>query len=396
MEKSIAINAGSSTLKFKLFEMPSERLISSGAIDRIGLTKSDVAIKYGDGQKFHKTMDIKDHEEAIKLVLDKLLSLDIIKDYNEITGVGHRVVAGGEFFTDSVVIDDDVLNKLEELSELAPLHEPANILGIKAFKHILPNVISVAVFDTSFHTSMPEENYMYALPYKYYREYKARKYGAHGTSYRYVSGRAASMLGKPVEDLKLVIMHLGAGASICAVDHGKSLDTSMGFTPLTGIMMATRSGDVDPSLLSYIMEKDGISNMSDMINTLNKKSGLLGVSEVSADMRDLEAVMDNNHQAKLARDMYMNRIVRYVGQYVAEMNGVDAVVFTAGVGENDIGIRQEVADKLSYFGISVDPEKNHIRGVERDISTDDATTKALLIPTNEELMIVRDIERLKK
>ncbi|AYF92732.1 acetate/propionate family kinase [Apilactobacillus bombintestini] len=396
MGKSIAINAGSSTLKFKLFEMPSEKLISSGAIDRIGLTKSDVAIKYGDGKKFHKTMDIENHEEAIKLVLDKLLSLDIISDYNEITGVGHRVVAGGEYFTDSVVITDDVLKKLEELSELAPLHEPANILGIKAFKKILPNVISVAVFDTSFHTSMPEENYMYALPYKYYRDYKARKYGAHGTSYRYVSGRAAAMLNKPLKDLKLVVMHLGAGASICAIDHGKSLDTSMGFTPLTGVMMATRSGDVDPSLLAYIMEKDGIKDVNEMINILNKKSGLAGVSEVSADMRDLEAVKDHNHQAELARNMYMNRIVRYVGQYVAEMNGVDAIVFTAGVGENDIGIRQEVADKLSYFGIGVDPEKNHIRGVERDISSDDSTVKTLLIPTNEELMIVRDIERLRK
>ena len=396
MGKSIAINAGSSTLKFKLFEMPSEKLISSGAIDRIGLTKSDVEIKYGDGEKFQKTMDIQNHEEAIKLVLDKLLSLNIIADYNEITGVGHRVVAGGEYFTDSVVIDDDVLSKLEELSELAPLHEPANILGIKAFKKILPNVISVAVFDTSFHTSMPEENYMYALPYKYYRDHKARKYGAHGTSYRYVSGRAAAMMGKKLEDLKLVIMHLGAGASICAVDHGKSLDTSMGFTPLTGIMMATRSGDVDPSLLAYIMQKEGISDINEMISILNKKSGLAGVSEVSADMRDLEAVKDENHQAELARNMYMNRIVRYVGQYVAEMNGVDGIVFTAGVGENDIGIRQEVADKLSYFGVKVDPEKNHIRAVERDISADDAKIKTLLIPTNEELMIVRDIERLKK
>ncbi|MEJ6400439.1 acetate/propionate family kinase [Nicoliella lavandulae] len=395
MGKSIAINAGSSTLKYKLFEMPSENLISSGAIDRIGMPSSTVTIKYDDGKKYKDTLDVKNHEEAIKLVLDKLLSLDIIKDYNEITGVGHRVVAGGEEFSDSVVIDDDVLQKLENLSELAPLHEPANILGIKAFKKILPDVISVAVFDTSFHTSIPEKNYVYGIPYEYYEKYGARKYGAHGTSYRYVTQRAADMLGKPAKDLKLIIMHIGAGASICAVKGGKSFDTSMGFTPLTGVMMATRSGDVDPSVLSYVMEKEGIDKLSDMITILNNKSGLLGVSGVSADMREIEGVQDKNHRAYLSREMYKNRIIRYIGQYIAEMNGVDAIVFTAGVGENDIMIRQEVTDELGYFGIGVDSKKNDIRGEERDISTDDAKVKTLLIPTNEELMIVRDVERLK-
>ncbi|GLB46707.1 acetate kinase [Philodulcilactobacillus myokoensis] len=394
MEKTIAVNAGSSTLKFKLFEMPSEKLISSGSIDRIGLGKSNISIKF-NGKKFKDVQDVNDHSAAIKLMLDKLISLKIVKHYDEITGVGHRVVAGGEEFNDSVVVTDDVMKKLENLSELAPLHEPANILGIKAFKKILPNVINVAVFDTSFHHTIPEKNYLYGFPYKYYQKYGARKYGAHGTSYRYVSKRASKMLGKPLKDLKLIVMHIGAGASICAIDHGKSLDTSMGFTPLTGIMMATRSGDIDPSVVSFVMEKEHIKNPNDMINILNSKSGLAGVSGVSADMRELEKVMSHNHRAMLAREMFKNRIIRYVGQYIAEMNGVDAIVFTAGVGENDIGIRQEVTDKLSYFGIDVDPKKNHIRGQERDISSDDAKVKTLLIPTNEELMIVRDVERLK-
>ncbi len=396
MGKSIAINAGSSTLKFKLFEMPSEKLLSMGAIERIGLGSSDVEIKYGDGEKYKDNLDIKDHDEAIKLLLDKLISLKIINDFHEITGVGHRVVAGGEFFTDSVVVDDENLKKIESLKEFAPLHEPANVLGIKAFKKILPDVISIAVFDTSFHTSLPEVNYMYSLPYEYYEKYKARKYGAHGTSYRYVSQRAADMLGKPLEDLKLVILHLGAGASIDAVKDGKSFDTSMGFSPVAGITMATRSGDVDPSVLQYVMEKDGIDNMDDMIDILNHKSGLIGISGVSADMREVEEAQTENHRAHLARDIFMNRVVRYIGSYVAEMGGIDALVFTAGIGENSITLRQEVTDKLSYFGIKVDPEKNDIRGVERDLSAEGSTVKTLLIPTDEELMIVRDIERLRK
>lgn len=396
MGKTLAVNAGSSTLKFKLFEVPSEKVITSGVIERIGLKDSIVTIKYGDGQKFENVQDVDNHEEAINLMLDKLIDLKIIANYNEITGVGHRVVAGGEFFTDSVLVDDDVLKKIEDLAEYAPLHNPSEAMGIRAFRKILPDVPNVAVFDTSFHTTMPKTNYMYAIPYEYYEKYGARKYGAHGTSHRYVASRAAAMLGKPLEDLKLITLHIGAGASITAVKNGKSFDTSMGFTPLAGIMMATRSGDIDVSLVTFLMEKLNIKDPNDMINILNKKSGLLGVSEYSADMRDLEKVQDDNDKAHLARDMYINRIVRYIGQYIAEMNGVDAIVFTAGVGENDIPIRQEVADKLSYFGIAVDPEKNHIRGVERDLSTADATVKTLLIPTDEELMIVRDVERLTK
>ncbi|MCH4124385.1 MAG: acetate kinase [Levilactobacillus sp.] len=396
MGKSLAINAGSSTLKFKLFQMPEETVIAEGAIDRIGLGNSLVEIKYGDGQKYETHEDIDDHSAAIQLMLDQLTALNIITDFNEITGIGHRVVAGGQDFTDSAVIDDDVLQKIKDLSEYAPLHNPAAVLGIEAFKKILPNVLSVAVFDTSFHTSMPQENYMYAIPYEYYEKFGARKYGAHGTSHRYVAGRAAAMLGKPLKDLKLITMHLGAGGSITAIKDGKSYDTSMGFTPLAGIEMATRSGDIDASLVAYLMEKLNIDKPNDMINILNKKSGLIGVSGVSADMRDLEKVQAKNPRAKLARDMFINRIVRYVGAYLAELGGADAIVFTAGVGENDIMIRQEVADKLTYFGIGVDPEKNNIRGVERDLSKDGSKIKTLLIPTDEELMIVRDIERLRK
>lgn len=396
MGKSLAINAGSSTLKFKLFQMPEEAVIAEGAIDRIGLGNSLVEIKYGDGQKYETHEDVNDHSAAIQLMLDQLTALKIITDFNEITGIGHRVVAGGQEFKDSAVIDDDVLQKIKDLAEYAPLHNPAAALGIEAFKKILPNVLSVAVFDTSFHTSMPQENYMYAIPYEYYEKYGARKYGAHGTSHRYVAGRAAAMLGKPLEDLKLITMHLGAGGSITAIKDGKSFDTSMGFTPLAGIEMATRSGDIDASLVAYLMEKLNIDKPNDMINILNKKSGLIGVSGVSADMRDLEKVQAENSRAKLARDMFINRIVRYVGSYLAELGGADAIVFTAGVGENDITIRQEVADKLAYFGIGVDPEKNNIRGVERDLSKDGSKIKTLLIPTDEELMIVRDIERLRK
>ncbi|AYM03482.1 acetate/propionate family kinase [Levilactobacillus yiduensis] len=396
MGKSLAINAGSSTLKFKLFQMPEETVIAEGAIDRIGLGNSLVEIKYGDGQKYETHEDINDHSAAIQLMLDQLTALNIITDFNEITGIGHRVVAGGQDFKDSAVITDDVLQKIKDLSEYAPLHNPAAVLGIEAFKKILPNVLSVAVFDTSFHTSMPQENYMYAIPYEYYEKFGARKYGAHGTSHRYVAGRAAAMLGKPLKDLKLITMHLGAGGSITAIKNGKSYDTSMGFTPLAGIEMATRSGDIDASLVAYLMEKLNIDKPNDMINILNKKSGLIGVSGVSADMRDLEKVQAKNPRAKLARDMFINRIVRYVGAYLAELGGADAIVFTAGVGENDIMIRQEVADKLAYFGIAVDPEKNDIRGVERDLSKEGSKIKTLLIPTDEELMIVRDIERLRK
>ncbi|KRN01187.1 acetate kinase [Levilactobacillus senmaizukei DSM 21775 = NBRC 103853] len=376
--------------------MPEEKVLAEGAVDRIGMGHSQVEVKYGDGQKYETTDEVPDHEKAIQLMLAALTDLHIIDDFKEITGVGHRIVAGGQEFKDSAIIDDEVLKKIEDLAEYAPLHNPAAALGIRAFKKILPDVLSVAVFDTSFHTTMPKVNYMYAIPYEYYEKFGARKYGAHGTSHRYVANRAAELLGKPLSELKLVTLHLGAGASITAIKDGKSYDTSMGFTPLAGIEMATRSGDIDASLVAFLMEKLNITDPEDMINILNKKSGLMGVSGVSGDMRDLESVQDENPRAKLALDMFVNRVVRYVGSYLAELGGADAIVFTAGIGENDAWIRQRVVDRLSYFGLAIDPDKNDVRGVERDLSTDDAKIKTFLIPTDEELMIVRDIERLRK
>lgn len=396
MSKTIAVNAGSSTLKFKLFDMPSEDVVAEGTIERIGEKMGHAKIKYGDGQKHEEEKPFEDHGAAVNYLLDQLIDLGIVKSYDEITAVGHRVVAGGEFFKDSAVIDDDVIKKIDELSEYAPLHDPAELVGIKAFRKVLPNAFAVAVFDTSFHVNMPKMNALYSVPYEWYEKYDARKYGAHGTSHRYVAGRAAAMLGKPLEDLKLITMHIGAGASITAVKGGKSFDTSMGFSPLAGITMATRSGDVDPSLVAFVQEKLGTTSQ-EMIDTLNHKSGLLGISQLSPDMRDILAAADKgNDQAQLALDMYVNRIVRYVGAYIAEMGGADAIVFTAGVGENSVPVRKMVTDKLAYFGIKIDQEKNQCHGVERDLSTPDAKIKTLLIPTNEELMIVRDIERLKK
>ncbi|CAH0418470.1 acetate/propionate family kinase [Periweissella ghanensis] len=394
MAKTMAVNAGSSSLKFQLLEMPAEEVIAKGQVERIGLNDSIVTVKYGDGQKFETVEDIEDHEVAIKKILDALLDLNIIADFEDITGVGHRVVAGGEWFNHSVVVDDEVLSKIDRLADYAPLHNPANAMGIRVFKKLLPNAVSVAVFDTAFHQTMPKVNYLYALPYQYYTRYGARKYGAHGTSHRYVAERTAALMGKPLEDLKIITLHLGAGASITAVKDGKSFDTSMGFTPLAGVTMATRSGDVDPSLVYYIQEHEGLSN-EEMLKILNSKSGLLGVSTISSDMRDLEDVVDTNDHAALAIDMFINSVVKYVGQYIAEMGGVDAITFTAGIGENAANVREAITERLAFFNVAIDAEKNNVRGVEREISTDDSTVKAFLIPTNEELMIARDVEALK-
>lgn len=393
MSKTIAINAGSSSLKWQLYGMPEETVIAKGIVERIGLNDSIFTIKYGEGQKFEQIIDIPDHDVAVKMLLDQLIDLGILATYDEITGVGHRVVHGGEFYDRSVVIDDEVLKNIEALADFAPLHNPANAMGIRAFKHLLPNIISVAVFDTAFHATMPEVNYLYSLPREYYETLRVRKYGAHGTSHRYVSERAAEMLGKPLAETKIITCHLGNGASITAVEGGKSVDTSMGFTPLAGVTMGTRSGDIDPSVLPYLMEKLDI-DINEMINILNKKSGLLGLSGISSDMRDLENNMDKE-EVRVALDIFADRIRKYIGSYVTVMNGVDAIVFTAGIGENDSATRANIMSKLTWFGCELDAEKNKERGEELEISTPESTVKVFLIPTDEELMIARDVEALR-
>lgn len=397
MSKIISINAGSSSLKWKLFQMPDEEVLASGIVERIGLNDSIFTIKYDGGKKYETVVDINDHKVAVEMLLEQLTELNIIESFDEITGVGHRVVAGGEHFQESTLIDDKVIEVIEDLSEFAPLHNPANATGIKAFKEILPDITSVAVFDTSFHTTMPKENYLYSIPMKYYDEHNARRYGAHGTSHRYVAHRAAEMLGKPIEDLKIITAHLGNGASITAVDGGKSVDTSMGFTPLAGVTMGTRSGDIDASLLPFIMEKEGISDINEMINILNNESGLKGISGVSSDMRDIEnAAEEGNENAQVALKIFNDRVRKYIGQYAATMNGVDAIVFTAGIGENAVNVREEVSEGLTFLGLELDKEANDVRGEERVISTDDSDVKVLLIPTDEELMIARDVVALSK
>ena len=394
MSKTIAINAGPSSLKWQLYGMPEETVIAKGIVERIGLNDSIFTIKYGEGQKFEQIIDIPDHDVAVKMLLDQLIDLGILATYDEITGVGHRVVHGGEFYDRSVVIDDEVLKNIEALADFAPLHNPANAIGIRAFKHLLPNIISVAVFDTAFHATMPEVNYLYSLPREYYETLRVRKYGAHGTSHRYVSERAAEMLGKPLAETKIITCHLGNGASITAVEGGKSIDTSMGFTPLAGVTMGTRSGDIDPSVLPYLMEKLDI-DINEMINILNKKSGLLGLSGISSDMRDLENNMDKE-EVRVALDIFADRIRKYIGSYVTVMNGVDAIVFTAGIGENDSATRANIMSKLTWLGCELDAEKNKERGEELEISTPESTVKVFLIPTDEELVIARDVEALRR
>lgn len=395
MSKTIAINAGSSSLKFQLFQMPEEVVLAKGLVERIGLKDSIFSVSYGDNEKKTVTLDIENHDVAVQMLLDTLLNLKIVESFDEITGVGHRVVAGGEIFKDSALIDDKALEQIESLAEYAPLHQMAEVAGIKAFKKILPDAKSVAVFDTSFHTSMPKKAYLYSLPIAYYEKYGARRYGAHGTSHNYVSRRAAEILGKDIKDLKIITCHLGNGGSITAVNGGKSVDTSMGFTPLVGVTMGTRTGDFDPSLIPFLMEKENITDVNAFIDIANKKSGLLGLSGVSSDMRDVEAAAnEGNENAKTALEVYVYRIQKYIGSYVAAMNGVDAIVFTAGVGENSAETRQAVIEGLTWFGCELDPEMNKLRGQDVVISTKDSKVAVLNIPTNEEVEIARDVERL--
>ena len=395
MSKIIAINAGSSSLKFQLFEMPNEEVITKGLIERIGLDDAvfNITVK---GEKQSETTDIPNHDVAVKLLLSKLTDLGIIQSLDEIEGVGHRVVHGGEAFADSVLINEDVLNKIEELSEFAPLHNPANLTGIKAFKNVLPNVPAIAVFDTAFHQTMPKSSYVYSLPREYYTEFGIRKYGFHGTSHKYVSERAAELLGRPLSSLRLISCHLGNGASITAIEGGKSIDTSMGFTPLAGLTMGTRSGDIDPALIPYMMEKTN-KTAEEVIDVLNKKSGMLALSGFSSDLRDIEEqAADGNERAELALTVFASHIHKYIGSYAARMYGVDAIIFTAGIGENSDTIRARVLNGLEFMGVYWDPALNEVRGDERYISYPHSPVKVLVIPTDEEVMIARDVVRLSK
>lgn len=395
MSKTIAINAGSSSLKWQLYEMPEEKVVAKGLIERIGLKNSVSTVKYGD-QKQEEVLDIADHVQAVKILLNDLLQCQLIKDFSEITGVGHRVVAGGESFKESVLVDDEALAEIEKLSALAPLHNPANAAGIRAFKDILPDITSVAVFDTAFHTTMQPYTYLYPIPTKYYDKYQVRKYGAHGTSHAYVAQEAAKLLGKPLEEVKLITAHIGNGVSITANYHGQSVDTSMGFTPLAGPMMGTRSGDIDPAIIPYLIEHDpDLKDAAAVVNMLNKGSGLAGISGASSDMRDIEAgLQEKEPNCVLAYNIFIDRIKKFIGQYFAVLNGADAIVFTAGMGENSVLMRNDVIAGLSWFGVALDPEKN-VFGYFGDISAPDSKVKVLVVPTDEELVIARDVERLK-
>ena len=392
----LVINAGSSSLKYQLLNPDTQEVLAKGLCERIGL---DGKFTYKPaGKEAVKDADVSmpTHSEAIQTVLNALVDPKngVIGSMKEIDAVGHRVVHGGEKFAQSVLITDEVMAAIEECNPLAPLHNPANIIGIKACQALMPGTPMVAVFDTAFHQTMPSVAYTYALPYEYYEKDKVRRYGFHGTSHKYVSQRAAVMLGKKPEELKLISCHLGNGSSVTAIDGGKSVDTSMGFTPLDGLPMGTRAGNIDPAIIEFLAEHENM-DAHEVINILNKKSGMLGISGVSSDFRDLDAaVADGNARAALAKDMFNLSVKKIIGSYVAEMGGVDAIIFTAGVGENDRSVRWDVCEHLEYLGIKIDPEKNKYRGKQMDISIDWARVRVLVIPTNEELMIAKDTERL--
>lgn len=397
--KILVLNCGSSSLKYQLIDMSNEEVLCVGLVERIGIEGSILKQeKDGVEGKLIVEQPMKDHQDAIKLVLDAVVDPQYggVKDIKEVEAVGHRVVHGGEKFAGSVLITDEVKAALEECIDLAPLHNPANIMGIEACEAILPGVPMVGVFDTAFHQTMPKSSYLYGLPHELYTKYGVRRYGFHGTSHRYVSQRAAAMLGKNIEDCKIITCHLGNGASIAAVDGGKSVDTSMGFTPLEGLIMGTRCGDIDSAILPFLMEKEGLDakGLSDL---MNKKSGVYGMTGISSDFRDIEdAAANNNELAQVALEAYAKKVKKYIGSYAAEMNGVDAVVFTAGVGENGIGMRADIMANMDFLGMKLDEEANKVRGKERVISTEDSKVKILLIPTNEELMIARDTLELVK
>ena len=391
--KIISINAGSSSLKFSLFDMSNESVIASGNFERIGIDGSFYIIKY-KGEKISQDVILDTHTDAVKILFEKLISLGVIKSLDEIDGVGHRIVHGGSKYSTSVLVDDKVISDIIECKDFAPLHNPAHILGINAFREVLKDVPMSVVFDTAFHQTMDEVCYLYPVPYGWYRDYQVRKYGAHGTSHKFITETVKDILGK--EDFKLISCHIGNGGSICAIKDMKCIDTSMGFTPLAGIMMGTRSGDVDPSIIPYVMEKEG-ENASEIIEDLNKKSGLIGLSEFSSDMRDIVSKCDEgDEKAILAKNKYVRRVVDYISQYYVLLGGADIIVFTAGVGENNIPIRKEICDKLACLGIKIDSAANNVRGETVKISSDDSSSLVYVIPTNEELMIARETLNLIK
>lgn len=390
--KVLVINCGSSSLKYQLIDSVTEKALAVGLCERIGLDVSYLKHTPAGGEKVVIETVMKNHEDAIKMVLDALVDPNhgVIKSLSEISAVGHRVVHGGEKFATSTIITDEVINAIEECNDLAPLHNPANLIGIRACQSLMKGVPMVAVFDTAFHQTMPAKAYLYALPHDYYETYKIRKYGFHGTSHSYVSKRTAAFTGLDINNSKIIVCHLGNGASITAVLNGKSVDTSMGFTPLAGLVMGTRSGDIDPSIIDFIAKKENKS-IDQIMNVLNKQSGIQGMSEVSSDFRDINAAMkDGNEKAITAFDVFVYRVAKYIGGYVASMNGVDAIAFTAGVGENDPKVREEVCKYLGYLGVTIDTDKNNVRGQEMDVTTPDSKVKICVIPTNEELAIARE------
>ena len=396
--KILVINCGSSSLKYQLMDMTTKDSVGIGLIERIGLEGAILTHRTASGEKEVITTEIPNHTVAIKLMLKVLVSPEYgaIKDLNEISAIGHRVVHGGENFAQSAIIDNAVMQAIKDCIELAPLHNPPNIAGIEACQKLMPGIPQVAVFDTSFHQTMPDYAYLYGLPYDLYEKYKIRRYGFHGTSHKYVGQRAAALLGKPAEELKLITCHLGNGSSITAIRGGKSIETSMGFTPLQGLLMGTRCGDLDPAIVTYLMRKENLDSVQ-IDNFLNKKCGVLGVSGVSSDFRDIGAAAEQgNYRAQLALNMFTYYIKKYIGAYAAALDGVDAIIFTAGIGENSSSIRADICDKMSYFGVSLDEEKNKIRGEEVDISKADARCRVLVIPTNEELMIALDTFELTR
>lgn len=394
----LVINCGSSSLKFQLIDSEKEHVLAKGLCERIGIDKSSITYQSDKCEKMTKGVDMPTHNEAINAVISALTDKEIgvINDMSEVKAVGHRVVHGGEYFSSSAIVNEDVLEKIEKCNYLAPLHNPANVIGIKACMKIMKDTPNVVVFDTAFHQTMPEEAYLYGIPREYYEKHKIRRYGFHGTSHSYVSKRVAQIMNKPVEELKTIVCHLGNGASICAVDGGKSVDTSMGLTPLAGVMMGTRSGDIDPGILEVLAKMEN-KDVSEITNILNKKSGVAGLSQVSSDFRDItKAIEEGDTVAKSALDAYIRTVVRFVGAYVAVMNGVDTIVFTAGVGENNSAVRAGVVNHLKYLGVELDEEANKVRGEEKLISTADSKVKVYVVPTNEELAIARETVELVK